>query len=98
MKRVKIRDSGTAYHIDKYKFLPKFGYTKMFEKMIKDSHVYLNTDFRDLEMKKFKNVFITISLDELYNQKLDFRGLDFDIKTFVFESNVIKSFFLFCNK
>jgi len=39
------------YFQDKYQGIPKDGYTKMFEKMLKNIEVQLNTDFKEIKDK-----------------------------------------------
>ncbi len=42
----------TRYFSDKYQGIPKYGYTKMFEKMLdnKNIHILLNTDYKDITL------------------------------------------------
>jgi len=80
------------YFQDKYQSMPKEGYTKMFEKMLKNKNiiVQLNTDFKDIKNKnKYDMIFYTGPIDEFFNYKfgrLDYRCLKLDFKTFKQES------------
>lgn len=85
------------YFQDKYQGMPKEGYTKIFEKMLKNRNIKirLNTDFKDIiklkenELylfgKKFEGKLIfTGKIDEFFNYKfgeLPYRSLKFDFKT-----------------
>jgi len=76
------------YFQDKYQGMPKDGYTKMFEKMLKNKNitVQLNTDFKEIKDKiKHDIIFYTGPIDEFFNYKfgkLDYRCLKLDFQTF----------------
>ena len=76
------------YFHDKYQAVPKFGYTKMFENMIKNENITLslNCDFRDVAGKvTFNKLIYTGPIDEFYDYtfgKLPYRSLNFDFKTY----------------
>jgi len=60
------------YFQDKYQGIPKEGYTKMFEKMLKnkDIKVILGTDYKKIKNKiKFDIMFYTGPIDEFFNYK-----------------------------
>lgn len=85
------------YFQDKYQGLPKNGYYKLFQKMLKNSNIkiLLNTDFKELvkiknnkiyfEDKKFEGKLIfTGRIDELFDYEfgeLPYRSLKFESKT-----------------
>jgi UDP-galactopyranose mutase len=76
------------YFQDKYQGIPKDGYTKMFERMLKSKNirVELNTDFKKVRGKiKYDLLFYTGPIDEFFNYKygkLDYRCLKIDFKAF----------------
>ncbi|HOK35564.1 MAG TPA: UDP-galactopyranose mutase [Candidatus Pacearchaeota archaeon] len=80
------------YFQDKYQGMPKDGYTKMFEKMLKNKNItiQLNTDFKDIKNKiKHNIIFYTGPIDEFFNYKfgkLHYRCLKFDFQTLNQES------------
>lgn len=85
------------YFQDKYQFMPKGGYTKIFEKMLESENieVRLNTDSKDVLMLKndtiyfngseFKGkVIYTGAIDEFFNYEfgaLPYRSLEFEFET-----------------
>ncbi|HOK94415.1 MAG TPA: UDP-galactopyranose mutase [Candidatus Pacearchaeota archaeon] len=80
------------YFQDKYQGMPKDGYTKMFEKMLKNKNItiQLNTDFKDIKNKvKHNIIFYTGPIDEFFNYKfgkLHYRCLKMDFQTLNQES------------
>lgn len=80
--RVRIRtDNDDRYFKDKYQAMPKDGYTKMFERMLANVEVRLNTDFFKTGLKCD---YYTGRLDEYHNYKygkLPFRSLRFEHRT-----------------
>ncbi len=80
------------YFQDKYQGMPKEGYTKMFEKMLKNENIeiQLSTDYKKLKNKmQYNFLFYTGPIDEFFNYrfgKLDYRYLKLDFQTFNQES------------
>jgi len=75
------------YFQDKYQGIPKNGYTKMFERMLKNKNVtlQLNTDFKEIQDKiKCDVIFYTGPIDDFFDYKygkLDYRCLNIKFKT-----------------
>lgn len=75
------------YFQDKYQGIPKHGYTKMFEKMIKSRNIEikLNCDFKEIKDKIRYDVLIyTGAIDEFFDYKfgkLNYKCLKIDFKT-----------------
>lgn len=75
------------YFQDKYQGIPKNGYTKMFERMLKNKNitVQLKTDFKEIKDKiKYDVMFYTGPIDDFFNYKygkLDYRCLSINFKT-----------------
>ena len=80
------------YFQDKYQGIPKDGYTKMFERMLKNKNieVQLNADFKEIKDKiKYDIMFYTGPIDEFFDYKygkLDYRCLKIEFKTLNMES------------
>lgn len=80
------------YFQDKYQGIPKEGYTKLFEKMIRNKNieVQLETDFKDIRDKlKYKKIFYTGPIDKFFDYKfgkLDYRYVNIDLQTFDIEN------------
>ena len=75
-----------GYFTEKYQSIPKNGYTKMFENILKHPNIkiQLNTDFKNLKNAKYEYLFYSGPIDEFYNFKLGhlpYRSLNFDLKT-----------------
>lgn len=86
--RLPIRfNRDTRYFSDTYQGIPKYGYTRMFDKMLnnKNIHVLLNTDYKDIVRKvKFDKLVFTGPIDSYFDYKyglLPYRSLDFEFKT-----------------
>lgn len=86
--RVPTRSStDDRYFTDSFQFMPKHGYTRMFEKML--SHplisVMLQTDYRTIrDMIPFRRMIYTGPVDEYFDYrfgKLPYRSLKFDHRT-----------------
>ena len=75
------------YFHDKYQGIPKEGYTRMFEKMLKRKNIklMLNTDYKKIKGKvKFEIMFYTGPIDEFFDfkyGKLKYRHLKIKFKT-----------------
>nr|AAR85514.1 Glf [Thermoanaerobacterium thermosaccharolyticum] len=76
------------YFQDKYQGLPKYGYTKMFEKMLnnKNIHIILNTDYKEIINKiEYDRLIYTGPIDYFFDYKygkLPYRSLDFKFETY----------------
>ena len=74
------------YFLDKYQAIPKFGYTKLIENILKDDliEIRLNTDFLHYKsVYEYENLYYTGSLDELFDYSagaLPYRSLDLQFK------------------
>ena len=88
--RLPIRFNRDCYYVnEKLRFIPKYGYTKMFAKMVKNKNikVILNTDFEKVRQKikpKIATIY-TGAPDKYFKNiygKLDWRSLKFVFKTF----------------
>lgn len=87
-KRLPVRfNRDTRYFADKYQGIPKYGYTKMFEKMLDNKNIYilLNTDYKEIiNLVKFDKLIFTGPIDYFFDYvhgKLPYRSLDFKFKT-----------------
>ncbi len=83
--RIPIRtNTDDRYFTDKYQFMPKDGYTKMFEKMLTHPNieVLLNTDFKEIISKiEFDKMIYTGPIDYFFNYKfgkLPYRSIKFE--------------------
>jgi UDP-galactopyranose mutase len=82
--RLEVRfNRDTRYFTDNYQGVPRYGYTKMFEKMLdnKNLHLLLNTDYKDVVKSiKFKKLVYTGPIDYYFEYRygrLPYRSLDF---------------------
>lgn len=72
------------YFADEFQFMPKYGYTRMFEKMVRHSniHVMTQTDYEDVKhIVPHRRVIYTGPIDEYFNfrfGKLPYRSLRFE--------------------
>ena len=77
----------TRYFTDKYQGVPKYGYTRMFEKMLgsKNIHLLLKTNYKDvIKSIKFRRLIFTGPIDYYFDYtygRLPYRSLDFEFKT-----------------
>jgi UDP-galactopyranose mutase len=85
--RIPVRTNvDCRYFSDKYQFMPKDGYTKMFEKILnhKNIEVILNTDYKNiLESIKFDKMIYTGPIDCFFDYKfgkLPYRSVRFEFK------------------
>lgn len=71
------------YFQDKYQGIPLKGYTNLINNIIDNNNItlLLNTNFKDLDIRDFKYVFYTGSIDEFFEYKygiLPYRSIYFD--------------------
>lgn len=85
--RIPVRTNDDCrYFTDKYQFMPKDGYTKMFERILnhKNIKVFLNTDYKNiLNSVKFDKMIYTGPIDYFFNYKfgkLPYRSMRFEFK------------------
>lgn len=89
---VRINDD-CRYFTDKYQFMPKDGYTKMFKRMLsnKNIEIILNKDYKSiLSEVKFDKMIYTGPIDYFFDYefgKLPYRSIRFE-----FENNRLKQF------
>jgi UDP-galactopyranose mutase len=68
------------YFNDKYQGIPIGGYTQIFEKLLKDIDVYLDTDYFNSKLPAHKNVIYTGAIDKFFDYKyglLEYKTTDF---------------------
>ncbi len=85
--RIPVRTNDDCrYFTDKYQFMPKDGYTRMFEKMLnhKNIEVILNTDYKSIvDTIKFDKMIYTGPIDYFFDYqfgKLPYRSIRFEFK------------------
>lgn len=82
----------TRYFADRYQGMPKYGYTKMCEAMLKHKniHVLLQCDFHEIQKEiTYDKLIYTGSVDQFYDYKygeLLYRSLDFRFETYDMEA------------
>jgi len=88
MDRIPVRTSfENRYFTDEFQFVPKDGYTKIFEKMLdnKNIAIKLNTDWHDIKEEiEYEKLFFTGKIDSYFNEeigKLEYRSLNFEFET-----------------
>lgn len=92
LKRIPVRTTfDDRYFSDTYQALPKYGYTKLFEKMLSNPNitVKLNTDYFDIKssLKGYKKLFYTGPIDRFFEFKhslgnsLEYRTINFEWET-----------------
>src|SRR5215203_2794663 len=75
------------YFGDEFQFMPKHGYTRMFERMLNhpNIHVMLQTDYRDVKgIVPYRRLIFTGPIDEFFDfrfGKLPYRSLQFRFET-----------------
>ncbi|MBU2493705.1 MAG: UDP-galactopyranose mutase [Bacteroidetes bacterium] len=91
--RIPIRtNDDSRYFTDKYQFMPKEGYTKMFEKILAHKNIYiqLNTDYKTmLDKIKFDKMIFTGPIDYYFDYKfgkLPYRSIRFEFEKHDMES------------
>lgn len=88
LNRIPVRSNfDNRYFSDKYQFLPRGGYTQLFEKMFGHPNIIvkLNTDFFDVrdELKDYEKLFYTGPVDQFFDfkfsvrRKLEYRSIRF---------------------
>jgi UDP-galactopyranose mutase len=71
------------YFSDKYQYMPRAGYTRMFEQMLDHPNIkiMLDTDYRDIiDAERYRRVIFTGPIDEFFNYRygrLPYRSLQF---------------------
>lgn len=87
--RIPIRTNDDCrYFNDKYQFMPKYGYTKMFEKILdhKNIEIILNTDYKTIiNYIEYDKMIYTGSIDYFFDYKygkLSYRSIRFEFKNF----------------
>ncbi len=87
--RIPVRtNTDDRYFTDKYQFMPKHGYTKMFEKMLnhKNIEIILNTDYKKIVNDiQFDKMIYTGPIDYFFDYKfgkLPYRSIRFEYKYF----------------
>jgi len=87
--RIPVRtNTDDRYFTDKYQFMPKHGYTKMFEKMLnhKNIEIILNTDYKKIVNDiQFDKMIYTGPIDYFFDYefgRLPYRSLRFEWKNY----------------
>jgi UDP-galactopyranose mutase len=87
--RIPVRtNDDSRYFTDKYQFMPKEGYTKMFEKILnhKNIEVILDTDYKSiLNSIKFDKMIYTGPIDYFFDYKfgkLPYRSIRFEFRNY----------------
>ncbi len=87
--RIPVRtNEDDRYFTDKFQFMPKDGYTKMFERMLNHNNIEIifNTDYKNiLNDMKFDKMIYTGPIDYFFDYefgKLPYRSLKFEWKNF----------------
>lgn len=90
MNRIPVRTNfDDRYFADKYQAVPQKGYTKLFEKMVKNKNIkiLLNAEWDKIKdkIKNYEKLFFTGQIDLFFdnneNNKLQYRSLKFKHKT-----------------
>jgi len=86
--RIPVRFNRDERYVEhKFQIMPKDGYTALVQNMIDHPNirVLLDTDYRELDIKKCKTIVYTGAIDEYFNYslgKLPWRSLNFEYKEF----------------
>ncbi len=87
--RIPVRyNRDNRYFTDTFQAMPLYGYTRMFENMLKHSNIkiMLNTDYKEiLNVIPYKNMIYTGPIDYYFDYcygKLPYRSIDFKFETF----------------
>ena len=88
ISRIPVRYSrDTRYFADKYQGMPKYGYNKLFENMIKNPkiHILLNTDYKEIiNDLNYDMLIYTGPIDYFFDYKhgkLKYRSVKFELET-----------------
>lgn len=92
LNRIPVRNNfDDRYFSDKYQYLPKGGYTQLFEKMLDHPNiqVFLDTDFFDVRhnLRNYEKIFYTGPIDRYFDfkfslhKKLEYRSINFVFET-----------------
>ena len=88
INRVKIRDDDNEYYFpnDQYQFLPKDGYTSVFNKILNHANINfnLNTSFDKNMENNYNHIFNSMPIDQYYDYQygeLPYRSIKFHNKT-----------------
>lgn len=89
-KRIPIKfDTNQEYITEKYKFMPKAGFTKMFEKMLSNKNISIKLNkkykFSENDLKKYNYIVYTGPIDAFFNfnlGKLGWRSLKFNFTSY----------------
>jgi UDP-galactopyranose mutase len=92
LNRIPVRNNfDDRYFSDKYQYLPKGGYTQLFNRMLDHPNiqVFLNTDFFDVRhnLKHYEKIFYTGPIDRYFDfkfslqKKLEYRSINFVFET-----------------
>lgn len=86
IKRLPVRFTyNNNYFNDKYQGIPMGGYTKMFERMLSNSTVKLNTNFFNDSLPQYKKLIYTGPIDAFFGYKygeLEYRSLRWEHKRY----------------
>ncbi len=89
ISRIPIRlNRDTRYFNDRYQGMPKYGFTKMCEKMVSNSNIkiLLNTDYKEvIKDLKYDKLIYTGPTDYFYDYKfgkMEYRSINFIFETF----------------
>ena len=82
INRVKVRNDNNNYYFpnDKYQFMPKHGYTQLFENLLYGINVSLNTKFAKHMEDNYDFVFNSMPIDQYFDYtygKLPYRSIKF---------------------
>lgn len=93
ISRIPVRyNRDTRYFTNKYQGMPKYGYTKMCEKMVENRniHILLNTDYKDvINDIEYEKLIYTGPVDSYFDfkyGKLKYRSIGFEFETLNCES------------
>ena len=91
IKRLPVRFTyDNNYFTDKYQGIPIGGYTQLFEKLLKDVEVKLNTDFFNTTLPDHKKLIYTGPIDKYFNYR--FGTLEYKTTKFRHENLPVEDF------
>ena len=86
--RIPVRTNhDDRYFTDEYQYMPKYGYTEMFKRMLDHPNIELmmNVDYRNIRGAiEYERLIYTGPIDEFYDSKLGklpYRSIDFEFET-----------------